>query len=498
LPISLGCEVEFDFIKNPSGEVVGSNYPAYARSRGWGYQRDLTAGSELRSPVWQGEIAEEVVRKAAKSFKECFKTWLQKQTKPIAPYLRGSGYHSSMGLHIHVGKGARRYLSRRECEYFLKAVWRYYPYLIYLTRNSSRYPNRYCRLIGETSTSSHYCELSFSAHGTVECRAFDSNIPQIALFLMSFLGKVAEKVFVQGYDGFGGFSYPEHKDRVRRLLESGADVQELKEVFKEFVAEFGDIELVYRSLRELAVMFFRHGITYKQFFEEGIVDYYGYFKEMVVEPKEFSKNLIGKGILRSQWEERLSRIAEEAKSVRRLSQIVGPVQLTLAEFDDSIFFTKTGKVRWKKVYAFITDIEKLRMLMRRTDRIGAKIRRKVERLIKAQTLEEALKIVHGFDDFVRIVRPDLFGEYDYSDVRVVRARDVSGAWDYLARVTGRGRREMVVDRARYYVMVTSMGAFVGYVRILWSEGRVLDHNLRPELIEIFEQYCRSQGMEVSW
>jgi len=190
--ISFGIEFEFDTISNPSYQVCQLRQRAVdnALVDGFTYQIDITAGTEVSTPVLTD------VRQAA----EKISRFWRRTPRRYSPLMKGHAVSESMGQHIHIGLPSRRLMRHEKTRIALHAK-SVYPFLVAIHANDQRRGHksyrgghsRYCVSLDETTAigSSHYTEISDSHNGTVEFRKFDSNIPQVSLTCATILKVVA-------------------------------------------------------------------------------------------------------------------------------------------------------------------------------------------------------------------------------------------------------------------------------------------------------------------
>jgi len=240
MTVSFGIEFEFDsLVKGRGYTSLGQNGAVF--KNGFTYQQDVTAGTEMRTPVCVD------VKTTGTQISQIF----QETDSNIAPIMKGIGpEHTSLGQHIHIGQPGRMLDDsvKRKIAVHSKRI---YPLLVALHANSKRggyksyrgHSSRFCYALTEHTAMSrdHYGEISNSHVGTVEFRKFDANIPQATLTCATILKVVAQgaingKISTKPFPGF------KYVEEMRKAIETGlSDLNVegyLKFIFKKYAAEW--------------------------------------------------------------------------------------------------------------------------------------------------------------------------------------------------------------------------------------------------------------------
>ena len=319
-PISFGIEFEFDVVSRDGQRVYYNSDRRYYTVEGWDYQRDLTATVELRSPVFTNVV------EAVRSIREEFKTWAQKN-EGVAPYAF-SEPSRSLGQHVHVGV-PHRSLSREEKKAIAKRVAIVYPFLTGLHAQpipSHRgLTSHYCYPIWQEDyripALDHYCEISDSHVGTVEFRAFDSNVPQVTLTCVTILQRVAEVALREGSIDFDEEFKRRYRNDRTNVLRRGLVAINVCDYMKEVEKQVGDFELPdVNCVKELLYLACKYRLNAYNVYTLLSPSKFEYFFRMFTNPSEYLQNLID--LATNRMKARVQRWIEEAQRVERLSDLM--------------------------------------------------------------------------------------------------------------------------------------------------------------------------------
>jgi len=325
--VSFGIEFEFDIIKSDGTKIRHEYPPGRYCIRGWDYQCDSTCAVELRSPVFVS------VDQAVNEIRRQFNKWCE-VLDGCAPYAFNTPGRS-LGMHIHVGlPDASLFVHEKRA--IGRAVANVYPFLASLQAQpipslrglTTTYARPIWRYNWNFPSTDHYCEISSSAHGTVEFRLFDSNIPQIALVNAFFLKAIAEKVLDSLSDN-NNLSIRLMKRKYMRDrdlgLRYGINALGIRSYLRYLLNLIGDIELPnYDFFREILYLAIKYGITPYGILRLSGVNEYHYFKEMFCNPDKFIQNIYSLMNVRDneQFLRAIDDALENAHKIARLSDLI--------------------------------------------------------------------------------------------------------------------------------------------------------------------------------
>jgi len=314
--ISFGIEFEFDFI-DPRGNTRVYPPDRYTHVEGWDYQRDPTAGSEIRTPVLTD------LNEALTQISLQFNHWITRNNG-IAPYAFNRDGRS-LGQHIHIGLPSR-HLRPEEKRNIAKAMARVYPFLASLHAQpipsrrglNPRYAMPMWSYNWEMPYRDHYAEISDSYHGTDEFRLFDANIPQVSLTCVWMMIEIARR-HLRNHVDFDRERYRNDRNQGLRFGLRGLDLPY-------YLREVRDLALNptipdIPAIREILYIASRYYMNPYDVLRLTNANHYEWFRLMFTYPHRFIDNILEIRNIRNR--ERLERWKEEASSVENLDQLIG-------------------------------------------------------------------------------------------------------------------------------------------------------------------------------
>lgn len=328
MTVSFGVEFEFYLISS-DGRVSRSHHlPHYPRVEGWGEQDDSTVSVELCSPVFTSlnEYFDSVKREF-----ECFVN----NYDEYVPYPVSDSFNHA-GMHVHVGL-PNRHLTRDERTRVGLSVLPFYPMLAGI--HACPVPSvrglrtQYARVMpsvepvsfADVAYDSHYMEVSFSGHGTVEFRLFDANIPQVNATCLALLLPLVERVLNGDCEGGPtrgpALEYHRYVDERGRALRHGVMGVNLPLKLTQYQGLVGEVDLgAYDCVRDLMYLAAKYGLNAHQVFEWLQPNAYEYFKTMYTNPRTYFSNLVG--LADGEKRAKITEWKTEAERFTTLSQFI--------------------------------------------------------------------------------------------------------------------------------------------------------------------------------
>ncbi len=328
--VSFGYEYEFFYITSDDRVITEYHYTPnpIARVRGWHWQGDYTAGSELSTPVYTNIV------RASRNIDRQFRWWLSRNDGYAPYFYTPRGY--SLGQHHHYGLPSRR-LQFREKYQIAYVVSRFYPLFNGLYANpvpshrglTSRFCYSISQLHGTPISTDHYCEISDSHNGTVELRLFDANIPQLALSVTTFIKPLVEKA-LEEYEN--GHRY--YRERIntrlysrerRKALEHGLRRLNLRQYLTLYKDYVGDIRLPnLNSVKEIWYLAVKERLTpyelYKRFIVDNGYPRFRYWSIMVSNTSKFLENYLE--LIDGEYRERIEEWISESHRITHVSDLI--------------------------------------------------------------------------------------------------------------------------------------------------------------------------------
>ena len=378
MPISHGIEFEFDFVDRRDRMTSNRTYlrDAYYVIDNWRVQHDPTAGAEIKSPIFTS------VSESVREIKNEFEAWME-VNQGWAP-LMYSRSGRSLGQHIHIGtviRGVPRRFRRSTKEKIARAIAEFYPYLMSIHANplpSHRgLGSMYCHSLYEyIIEDDHYCEISDSCHGTVECRVFDANIPQVSLTCIWLMRKIASKVVRDNNIDVYDFNFDWYRRERRRALRDGLIALNLPEYFEKLVNFIGNQRLTEsndcpRSVKEILYLSVKYRHNPYVVFRDFNIRPYDYFSTMPCEPDKYLELLFNiTPDLENQ--NRISRWMEEVDDIRDLNDL-----LEIARESQRYVRRLLEERRREEMMRFIRSVTRMSRseVRERLERVGLWIRR---------------------------------------------------------------------------------------------------------------------------
>lgn len=289
--VSFGVEFEFDIITK-NNNVIAESWPrGKIVTDGWSIQDDPTAVVELRTPIFID------IYEAVNSIKKQFRYWCR-MVKCYAPYSYND-YYRSIGTHIHIGL-KNRMLNKFEKKRIAYSIANIYNFLVGLhaqpipsTRGLfSQYAIPIYNYTNDIPIADHYAEISDSEHGTVEFRAFDSNIPQVTLTCISIMHNIAKKI-INNDNNFWEIDISKYKLDKNKVLHYGLSSIGIAEYIQKIINIISDEKIPnIPSIKEILYIAVKHKMSAFDILSNINVDMYKYMKKMFCNPHEYINNLL--------------------------------------------------------------------------------------------------------------------------------------------------------------------------------------------------------------
>jgi len=368
--LSFGVEFEFDMLRkerNGPYLVKTASPNRYSRIKGWGYQFDLSAGSEISSPVYTD------VNKFLQDCNVQWYSWVKANRDSNIMYvpffvassrlLHRSG-HDSTGSHIHIGRPERP-LTMEEKEKIARVVAQVYPFLIGLSVNDNREGyrskrierGRFCKPLFEYKmpiSSHHFYEISSNPIGTVEFRAFDPNIPQVIATIALLLKKISEKVL--GNEEKKLINYVEYEEDRRLVTKSGLEELDIDKYLRRIIDYGVDIDFskypnCIREVLYLAIVqrYSVGALLYdikKSLANKGYAFYFWAMYYSITKCEDLFDNFLKVKGIPEEWREKLDEWRHESEKFQRLSDFLGKTGYR---------FQQGRRYNWGMVFKYIVE-----------------------------------------------------------------------------------------------------------------------------------------------
>jgi len=321
MPTSFGIEFEFDYIDSRSVRSVYRGARPSHIARGWDYQEDYTASSELRSPIFTDlqQYIDECNRQ--------FGYWVENYSNLI-PYMCNEGGRS-LGQHMHIGIPDRR-LSYEEKKRISRFIIDFYPFLAAI--HAQPIPSHrglttiYAKSMREYRSFidlDHYAEISDSHVGTVELRLFDSNIPQASLTCAWIVTKLAEKALASSIDDnddeYNFDAYEGIRNKALRYGLVGLDVTAYLKMLKN---NLGNLEIPdIPCIKEIMYLMARYRLNPYGVWRYANAKPYEYMKAQLSECSQYLENMFRAGNVRH--EDKLRSWLNDSHQIESLDQLIG-------------------------------------------------------------------------------------------------------------------------------------------------------------------------------
>jgi len=477
--------VEFEYYWHPERSL---GVRRYVHIRNWDYQTDPTAGTEIRSPVFHAsDLAE-----AAEEIQRQFSYW-KRRTGVVPVMYPVTRRFRSQGMHIHIGKEFG--LSFSKVRKLADAIKPFYPLFIAIAIQDKRrllYSGYSDIYEGGDEIESHYCELSASHHGTLEMRAIDSNIPQVALTVAKLATHIAEKTLEEDVK-------PIHiPHRYYLALRSSVIEAESPEplpvesMLYTILSNYGDIEFSIPAVKQIIALALLYRLNAGKIVRS-LRQRYRYFDRQTDDVMHFIENLTSRVARRLE----LARIlAEQSRTLKDM--------LTTYRIGGRIIWSNLAllckrTVRSKKVLKQV-----IQATLDISNNRAARLAKGAFLAMKADSREEAKEILrqHLWNN-VEVVASILLPVETKPIVDRVRNLNM---WEDVARIAGRTVTQLREDEARYYAYVKNdeilgilaarrIADYEAEITYVWiKEGRLDQAIILRKLIEFSEQESRRRIM----
>jgi len=468
-PTSLfAVEFEANFItKNGVVEHLPS-YRRYYTISTWSYQRDPTAGTELRpAEPWND------INSAFNHVLAQFRAWTQ-WCEGTTLFFKGNKYYPSLGGHIHVSipnwndekkvKVAKRLYNFLPFLYFTNAngfyVKRDGTYLrgTYSYRMAFRNYSPYLVSWEEMNCRS---EIHLSHHNSLELRMFDANVPAVALACAYLVSEIVKR--------WAKLQEAEEPNRnlAFRCLFYPPDYRTLLEARKVFQA-VRDIPLLEVPLPiiEVLVLSFCFLLNPAKFVERYSYDFC---------LKANTEGLFLDAIEVKGWR---AKVKARAKEIATRARTLGDLLDTIVLTEEVYFLLKLQGLTEQDLAQYAREVYFIEVSTK------SKVEEKLQKLRQGNT-----PIVRGvpkevIEHFVQIIQPQWL-RIRYLPFNVL---------EELSRKTGYSVREIEQMNPRWYVRWDPVNQkLLGAVVIVWGDKKVVatyDWGVGQEEINNFIQACK--------
>jgi hypothetical protein len=456
-------EFEANFICKKG--IVEEPYYKFYTARGWSYQDDPTAGTELRPNYPWSNISE--------ALQDCireFDGWTYRNNETTL-HFKGNKFKPSLGGHIHVSLPN---WSREKQIKVAKRLYSFLPFLYFINANgfylrgmASTYSyrmrhNNYSPYLEEwRDLQEGRGEISLSHHSSLELRMFDANVPPVALACAYLVSEIAKR--------WARLREADEPDRTIawRCLDYPPDYRTLLEARKVFQA-VKDIPLedVPLPIKEVLVLGFCFLLNPAKF-----VEHYTY---------EFSKKANTQGLFLDAigvggWK---SRVKAKAKEIATRARSLGDLLNTIVLTEEVYFLLRLQGLTEKDLAQYAREVCFIEV------KTKSKVEEKLQQLRQGNT-----PIVRGV--------PKEFLEYilQQASSRPLWCRITLLGYilPELSRRTGYSVRQIQEMRPRWYVRVDPSGKLLGAVVINWSDKQVVhtyDWGVGQAEIDAFIRACK--------
>jgi predicted GNAT family acetyltransferase len=307
-PSTFGIEFEANCITDQG--VVSSNVRCKSDTlrSGWNIQDDPTTMIEINSPIFEDVVS------ASSEIGKQFSAWIGKHS--IAFYAYNANQHvdealTSSGQHIHIGTDPQT-TSRMEFETkntFARHIREVYPLLMAIsaqpTPSKRMLYGQYCMSMSNYSympreENSHGQELNYSHLGTVECRVFDTNIPQCSLAEAWMLTKICDhsrREKIKSHRDVCTKTFDTRRyDSLRQLActhgYTDLPISELLTQVKTMIQDENINNFELPSIRDIYYLMARYSLNPSDIYHLIKPNKYTYFKTMFESPDKYLANLV--------------------------------------------------------------------------------------------------------------------------------------------------------------------------------------------------------------
>lgn len=324
---------------------------------GWNSQDDPTTAIEINTPVYHS------IKEAVESISEQFKMWHKE--RECAFYAYNANRHvdeslTSSGQHIHIGVTPRRYsgLNQSTKDLFSKHLRTVYPLLMAIsaqpTPSNRMLTSGYCFPLTANENclpdddNNHDQELNYSGHGTVECRIFDTNIPQCSLSEAWILTKMLDHIRrvdrTESEHNDITFSKAEYIQNRKLASTQGfasLPITQLLNRFNSMLSEENLNEFETESIREIWFLMAKYALSPSDIYHIVKPKRYSYFKIMFENPDKYLANLleISDTLESIKFVSILRKMQTEAKTIKSFEQLI-----KLSEAKPTVSFKAKAKV----------------------------------------------------------------------------------------------------------------------------------------------------------
>jgi GNAT superfamily N-acetyltransferase len=343
LTVSFGVEYEFDFINSDNHTVTDVNRHRGTVLDGWDISGDITTTTEICTRPFTN--LEDAFESTQRNFDEYLAAY-----DNLAPYMCARP-NRSIGQHQHLGRPRNRLLPETRAKIARKIV-KVYPFLGALHASAIPSPrglsSQYCFSVAHIRgfdpltpiSSDHFCEISASLHGTVECRLFDANLPQVSYTCSLILTALARKAIQDNNETPEPLNPTWYNNERNRALTNGINALDLVDYLRQIRNQVGNLEIPnIPCIKEILYVACKFGFNPAQVKSYSQISTYNYFKANISNVKEYLGNMIPH--VNNEKRIQLQRWKDEASVIDSLDMLIGVAQASRERIAQAIAKTQT-------------------------------------------------------------------------------------------------------------------------------------------------------------